>query len=212
MWSDIPTPYLHNCIIKRTTGSGKVKIENIPPEEFLIQRSAKSIEDANFVAHKVLKTRSELIEMGYDKEIVEDDLTNYKCYSFNDERLTRYSDIDESPFNDAPDDSTQEIEIYECYVKVDMDGDGIAELRKVIVAGESGYEILENMPCDFIPFCSLTPVPMPHRFYGRSVSELVEDVQLVKSTVMRQLLDNMYLTNNNRVAIMDGMVNLDDLT
>ena len=52
---------------------------------------------------------------------------------------------------------------------------------------------------------------MPHRFYGRSVSELVEDVQLVKSTVMRQLLDNMYLTNNNRVAIMDGMVNLDDL-
>ena len=52
---------------------------------------------------------------------------------------------------------------------------------------------------------------MPHRFYGRSVAELVEDVQLVKSTVMRQLLDNMYLTNNNRVAIMDGMVNLDDL-
>ena len=67
------------------------------------------------------------------------------------------------------------------------------------------------MACDHIPFCSLTPIPMPHRFYGRSVSELVEDVQLVKSTVMRQLLDNMYLTNNNRVAIMDGMVNLDDL-
>jgi hypothetical protein len=60
-------------------------------------------------------------------------------------------------------------------------------------------------------FVHLTPIPMPHRFYGRSVSELVEDVQLVKSTVMRQLLDNMYLTNNNRVAIMDGMVNLDDL-
>lgn len=207
---DIPTPHLHNCIIKRTTGSGKVKIENIPPEEFLIQRTAKSIEDANFVAHKVLKTRSELIEMGYDKEIVEN-LPTTNAILLNDERLTRYSDIDESPFNDAPDSSTQEIEIYECYVKVDMDGDGIAELRKVIVAGESGYEILENMPCDFIPFCSLTPVPMPHRFYGRSVAELVEDVQLVKSTVMRQLLDNMYLTNNNRVAIMDGMVNLDDL-
>jgi len=207
---DIPTPHLHNCIIKRTTRSGKVKIENIPPEEFLIQRTAKSIEDANFVAHKVLKTRSELIEMGYDKEIVES-LPTTNAILLNDERLTRYSDIDESPFNDAPDESTQEIEIYECYVKVDMDGDGIAELRKVIVAGESGYEILENMPCDFIPFCSLTPVPMPHRFYGRSVAELVEDVQLVKSTVMRQLLDNMYLTNNNRVAIMDGMVNLDDL-
>ena len=207
---DIPTPKLHNCVIKRTSMSGKVKIENIPPEEFLIQRTAKSIEDANFVAHKVLKTRSELIEMGFDRDIVED-LPTSNTVLLNDERLTRYADIDESPFNDAPDESTQDIEIYECYVRVDMDGDGIAELRKVTVAGSGGYTILENMACDFIPFCSLTPIPMPHRFYGRSVSELVEDVQLVKSTVMRQLLDNMYLTNNNRVAIMDGMVNLDDL-
>ena len=207
---DIPTPKLHNCIIKRTSSSGKVKIENIPPEEFLIQRSAKSIEDADFVAHRVLKTRSELIQMGFDRNII-DDLPTQNNITFNDERLARFSDIDESPLNDAPDESTQDIEIYECYVKCDMDGDGIAELRKVIVAGSEASTILENMPCDFIPFCSLTPVPMPHRFYGRSVSELVEDVQLVKSTVMRQLLDNMYLTNNNRVAIMDGMVNLDDL-
>ena len=207
---DIPTPKLHNCIIKRTSSSGKVKIENIPPEEFLIQRSAKSIEDADFVAHRVLKTRSELIQMGFDREIIED-LPTQNNITFNDERLARFSDIDESPLNDAPDESTQDIEIYECYIKIDMDSDGISELRKVIVAGSEASTILENMPCDFIPFCSLTPVPMPHRFYGRSVSELVEDVQLVKSTVMRQLLDNMYLTNNNRVAIMDGMVNLDDL-
>ena len=207
---DIPTPKLHNCIIKRTSSSGKVKIENIPPEEFLIQRSAKSIEDADFVAHRVLKTRSELIQMGFDRNII-DDLPTQNNITFNDERLARFSDIDESPLNDAPDESTQDIEIYECYIKIDMDSDGISELRKVIVAGSEASTILENMPCDFIPFCSLTPVPMPHRFYGRSVSELVEDVQLVKSTVMRQLLDNMYLTNNNRVAIMDGMVNLDDL-
>ena len=207
---DIPTPKLYNCIIKRTTSSGKVKIENIPPEEFLIQRSAKSIEDANFVAHRVLKTRSDLIQMGFDRDVV-DNLPTQNTVTMNDERLARFADIDESSLNDAPDESTQDIEIYECYVKIDMDGDGIAELRKVIVAGGNANTILENMPCDFIPFCSLTPVPMPHRFYGRSVAELVEDVQLVKSTVMRQLLDNMYLTNNNRVAIMDGMVNLDDL-
>ena len=210
LMEDIPTPKLYNCIIKRTSSSGKVKIENIPPEEFLIQKSAKSIEDADFVAHRVLKTRSDLIQMGFDRDIV-DDLPTQNTVTMNDERLARFADIDESPLHDAPDESTQDIEIYECYVKIDMDGDGIAELRKVIVAGGNANTILENMPCDFIPFCSLTPVPMPHRFYGRSVSELVEDVQLVKSTVMRQLLDNMYLTNNNRVAIMDGMVNLDDL-
>jgi hypothetical protein len=125
--------------------------------------------------------------------------------------LTRFGDIDEYPFDQTPDSSTESIELYECYVKVDYDGDGVAELRKVTVAGDSGYQILDNQAVDFVPFCSLTPIPMPHRFYGRSVAELVEDVQLIKSTVMRQLLDNMYLTNNNRVAIMDGMVNLDDL-
>jgi len=205
-----PIPMIHNVIIKRTNNYGKVKIENIPPEEFLIQKSAKNIEDATFVAHRVLKTRSDLIEMGFDRDVV-DDLPTQSTVLLNDERLTRYSDIEENPLNDAPDESTQDVEIYECYVRVDMDEDGIAELRKVTVAGSGSYTILENMPCDFIPFCSLTPIPMPHRFYGRSVSELVEDVQLVKSTVMRQLLDNMYLTNNNRVAIMDGMVNLDDL-
>jgi len=207
---NIPDPKLYNCKIKRTTNSGKVKIENIPPEEFLIQRSAKTIEDANFVAHRVLKTRSDLIQMGFDKDVVEN-LPTQNSVTMNEERLARYADIDEDPLADATDKSGSEIEIYECYIKVDMDGDGVSELRKVIVAGSNGSTILENMSCDFIPFCSLTPIPMPHRFYGRSVAELVEDVQLVKSTVMRQLLDNMYLTNNNRVAVMDGMVNLDDL-
>ena len=207
---DEPEPMLYNCVVKRTSMGGKVKIENVPPEEFLIQKTAKTIEDATFVAHRVLKTRSDLIEMGFDRETVENLPTSNNA-TLNSERITRYKDIDQAPFTNAPDNATQEIEIYECYIRADMDDDGVAELRKVCVAGSGSYEVLENMPCDNIPFCSLTPIPMPHRFYGRSVSELVEDVQLVKSTVMRQLLDNMYLTNNNRVAIMDGMVNLDDL-
>jgi hypothetical protein len=119
--------------------------------------------------------------------------------------------IDEYPVDNYTDASTEKVLIYESYVKYDYDEDGIAELRKIVSAGESGSMILENMPCDNIPFVTVTPIPMPHRFYGRSVSELVEDIQLMKSTVMRQLLDNMYLTNNNRVAVMDGMVNMDDL-
>jgi len=207
---DLPKLKLHDVVIKRMSSKGKIKIENVPPEEFLIERTAKSIDDANFVAHRTVKTRSELIEMGYDKDIVEQ-LPATQIVLYNNERLTRFKDVDEYPYDQTPDKSTESVELYECYVKVDYDGDGIAELRKVTVAGDAAYEMLDNEPVDHIPFCSLTPIPMPHRFYGRSVSELVQDVQLVKSTVMRQLLDNMYLTNNNRVAIMDGMVNLDDL-
>ncbi len=207
---ETPVPMLHNCVIKRTNAFGKVKVENVPPEEFLISRSAKSLEDANFVAHKVARTRSELIEMGFDSELV-DSLPATQNVLHSTEKLTRFGDIDENPFKHSTDKSTEQIELYECYIKIDYDGDGVAELRKVCVGGNSSYTILENVSVDSNPFCSLTPIPMPHRFYGRSVSELVEDIQLVKSTVMRQLLDNMYLTNNNRVAIMDGMVNLDDL-
>jgi hypothetical protein len=148
--------------------------------------------------------------MGYDKDIIAA-LPHSQEIVFNSEKLTRYSDIDEYPFASSPDASTDSIDVFECYVRLDFNGDGLAELRKITVIGDTADNILENVEVDSIPFCSLTPIPMPHRFYGRSVSELVQDIQLIKSTVLRQLLDNMYLTNNNRIAIMDGMVNLDDL-
>ena len=206
----VPNFDLYNCKIKRIKKTGRVKIESIPPEEFLIDRSAKTIEDANFVAHKVLMTRSDLVAMGYSQDEV-DELPKSDLDIYDNEQIVRLRDIDNYPINNPTDSSTEKVLIFECYVKYDGDEDGIAELRKIVAAGDNGSHILSNMPCDTIPFVTVTPIPMPHRFYGRSISELVEDVQLMKSTVMRQLLDNMYLTNNNRVAIMDGMVNMDDL-
>ena len=207
---DIPTPKLHDCKIKRTAKKGKIKVESIPPEEFLIDKAAVRLEDADYVAHRVQLTRTQLIEMGYSKEEVYN-LPTSDSTILNTEKLARFRNIETYPYDTSNDPSTQRIQIYENYIRYDYDGDGIAELRKVVSVGSSAYQILENMPCDQIPFVSVTPIPMPHRFYGRSVAELVEDIQLMKSTVMRQLLDNMYLTNNNRVAIMDGMVNMDDL-
>jgi len=201
---------LYNCKIKRTKKAGKVKIESVPPEEFLISRNAKSIDDADFVSHKVLMSRSDLVAMGYDEEEV-NSLPKSDEDIFNTEAIVRSRNIDEFNIDSATDKSTEKVLIYESYIRYDFDEDGIAELRKIISAGDSGSMVLENMPCDNIPFVTITPIPMPHRFYGRSISELVEDIQLMKSTVMRKLLDNMYLTNNNRVAIMDGMVNMDDL-
>ena len=201
---------LYNCKIKRTKKHGKIKIESVPPEEFLIDRNAKSIDDADFVSHKVLMSRSDLVAMGYDEEEVKN-LPRSDEDIYNTEDIVRQRNVDEYPVNYSTDPSTEKVLIYESYVKYDYDEDGIAELRKIVSAGDDGSMVLENMPCDNVPFVTITPIPMPHRFYGRSLSELVEDIQLMKSTVMRQLLDNMYLTNNNRVAVMDGMVNMDDL-
>ena len=206
----IPTPMMHDVVITRTQTFGRVKFEAIPPEEFLIERQAKSLKDANFVCHRVPTSRSTLLEMGFDYDKVYS-LPVENKERYNEERSTRFRNLDDDYDRSVGDASTEEVIVYESYIRMDTDGDGIAELRKITSAGDGGYTILDNVPVDSHPFCSLTPIIVPHRFYGRSVSELVEDIQLIKSTVMRQVLDNMYLTNNNRVAVMDGQVNLDDL-
>ena len=206
---EIDVVKLHDVVIKRTKLYGKVRIEPVPPEEFLIERRCKSIDTANFVCHRVNKTRTELVEMGYDKDLVESLPTGDGDF-YTEDKLTRHESIDFSHGETSGDKSTQDVLIHECYIRMDVDGDGRSELLKITVAGD-GKKFLDMEEIDSMPFVSMTPVIMPHRFYGRSVAELVEDIQLIKSTVMRQMLDNMYLTNNNRVAVQDGQVSMDDL-
>jgi hypothetical protein len=201
----------HDLIVKRRRSSGAVRIMTVPPEEFLISRRARSIDEAAFVAHRLRKTVSELIEMGYDLDVV-DRLPGSEDDDPTGERRERFALEDDHDRNavDGPNRAMREVWLTECYLKCDWDGDGIAERRKVTVAG-SGPEILDNEPWDGpLPFVSLTPIPMPHRFFGLSIADLVMDLQLIKSTILRQILDNLYLSNNGRHIISD-QVNLDDL-
>jgi hypothetical protein len=105
------------------------------------------------------------------------------------------------------------VQITECYMKVDMDGDGIAELRKITVGGSgyNNYVILENEEIPLIPFAMVCAIPMPFRFFGLSFYDLLADLQLVKTTILRNTLDNMYFQNNARTIVVDGQANLDDL-
>ena len=201
---------LHDVVINRTRLYGQVKIEPVPPEEFLIERRVKDIDSANFVAHRTNKTRSELVEMGYDKDKVMSLPTGDSDYTRED-KFVRHQNVDFSHGVQDGDKSSADILVHECYLRMDVNEDGKTELVKFLLAGDGNFEILDMEEVDTIPFVSMTPVIMPHRFHGRSVSELVEDIQLIKSTVMRQMLDNMYLTNNNRVAVQDGQVAMDDL-
>jgi len=201
---------LHDVVIHRTKLYGQVRIEPVPPEEFLIARRSKDINSSNFVCHRTTKSKSELIEMGYDADVV-DGLPSGDTDFFTEDKFVRHQDVDFSHGSTEGDKSTMNVLIYECYIKMDINEDGIAELVKVTAAGTAAGKILDITEVDSFPFVSMTPVIMPHRFHGRSISELVEDIQLIKSTVMRQMLDNMYLTNNNRVAVQDGQVSMDDL-
>lgn len=197
---------MYNVKVRKSKKYGCVKIENVPPEEFLISKSARTIEDSPFVAHRRLMTRSELIAMGYDKDLV-DSLPSYDDLQFTPERVARFSQGEQPDQNISLDPAMQVIEVQECYIRIGKDKSGIAQLRKILYAGS---EILDDEECDVVPFHSLCPIPIPHKFFGQSLADRTMDIQLIKSTVTRQMLDNLYLTNNARLGIIDGQVNIDD--
>ena len=198
--------YAYNVKIKKVDKKGRVVVENLAPEEFIVSKKTRQLADSPFCAHRRLVTRSELVAMGFSKKIIED-LPVYNDLEYTTERVARFSN-GEQPDDPSLDPSMQEIEVYEAYMKVDYDGDGIAELRRIVYAG---HEILENEETDYVPFCSLCPIPMPHKFYGHSLADRVTDLQLIKTTITRQILDNLYLSNNARMMVVDGQVNLDDM-
>ena len=202
----------HDAVFTRTVFNGKVTIENVPPEEFLINAGAKSIKDARFICHRSHKTRNDLIRMGYDEDMVyelpaytsgADDITTSQEY------MARHSyDSTNTYPNQAAEESEVKVQVFESYTRLDMEEDGTSVLHKIT---HSGNIILDCEPIDYIPFSSVCPIPIPHKFFGLSVAETVQDIQLIRSTLTRNLLDNMYLANNGRFQVVEGQVNIDDL-
>ena len=206
-----PPVLVYDVTCKRTDKCGQIRVDNVPPEEFLISREAKTIEGAKFVGHRVPRTVSDLKSMGYKNldNLTSDD----QNVNFNSERVERLAYDDEMAAltvdqTDTSDESQRMVWVTECYIRVDFDGDGIAELRKVVRAGN---RVLENEIIDWAPFVSITPVPMPHKFYGLSIADLALDAQRIKTNILRGMLDNMYLAINGRHFAVEGQVNLDDL-
>ena len=221
----------HTVQVERKNEFGTVKIENVPPEEFLISKRARNVQDSPFVAHRRLVTRGELVAMGFDRDIVSG-LPSNDALSFTPERVARFSQGEQPHDMQSLDFDMQEVEVFECYVvtgekyaeedyqesygeewddqpQMEEETDiGLTHRYKIFYAGN---EILSKEECDFVPFHSICPLPIPHKFYGQSLADRATDLQLIKTTLTRQMLDNLYLTNNNRMVAIDGQVNLDDL-
>ncbi len=205
--------FYHDVVVKRSQYNGRVSIENIPPEEFLINRDAKTIEDARFICHRVRKTLSELRQMYPDIDPEELKGGDIGSVNWNNENTERYAFDSSGNYypqqsNAAHEEALQEYWLYESFIRTDYDGDGIAELRKVCTVGNT---ILSNDEIDNMPFISLTPIQISHKFFGLSVADLVMPLQKIKSVLMRNLLDNMYNQNYGRFAVLEGQANLDDL-
>jgi len=188
----VPT---HDIKVKRILRNGRLRVECIEPEDFLLDREATTIENARFAAHRRDVTRSNLIEMGFDKDLVEK-LPIDRFSTMRQEQLSRTESA--TFFNNVGDDSMALVELFECYVKADTDGDGIAETIRAFYAGSgSTGELLDwEVWEDDLPFSDIPCEPVPHRWDARSIYDDTSDIQRVKTVITRQFLDNTYWVNN----------------
>ena len=197
--------------VARYKDSGKMCIESVPPEEFFVDRNARNLESAYCVAHRTEMRVGELVQMGYDFEEVSKltGLQHSDTFSEVEEFERRGYEEDYSD-EDVQDPSMRLVAVTEVYIKIDVDGTGIPTLQKVTLGG-NGYKLLDRESCGFIPFAVFEVDPEPHTFYGRSVADLIINDQDASTAMLRGVLDNVALTNNPRLEILDGAVNIDDL-
>ena len=210
MGMEIETPS-HSIKISRQQEKGELCIESVPPEEFFINRDARNLKDAYLVAHRTEMRAGDLIAMGYDPEVVLDlnSFDNGSEMTEAEVHERRGYDLDTSD-EDEQDPSMKNVTVTEAYMRIDADGTGIPVLHKITCGGTS-YELLDFEPCDELPFAKFEIDPEPHTFYGRSLAEIVMDDQDAATSILRSILDNVAMTNNPRLAVIEGAANIDDV-
>lgn len=204
------TPATYECTVLRRKKTGRLRVQSVPPEEFLIDRRARSIETAEFVAHRRYVTVSDLVAMGYDFDEVENlGFETLDDFEGNQETFDRnpQATVQITGRTDIP---SRKVLYIEGYLYADMNGDGIAELCRVCVAGTAN-KLLHWEPCDFIPFVDFCPDPEPHTFFGMSVADVTMDIQLIKSNIMRNTLDSLAQAIHPRTGVVEGQVNIEDV-
>ncbi len=209
-----PEPRLHDVKVKRTREAQNVKVAAVPPDEFGVDPRTVTLDNKPFCWHRKRVTLSDLLAMGFDRDRVMN-LPSDGVADLNQERIERFKDESTLPYEQGGvlDPSQRETWLYESYILADRDGDGIAEYWKVFTAGDGGRRLLDIEEADDHPFCGLTPIVIPHKLHGMSITDQTQDLQLIKSTVLRGMLDNAYLVNSpqREVNIAGNMVNIDDL-
>lgn len=201
----------HDLKLARTVDRGKMCVESVPPEEFFIDRNSRSIDDYYCVAHRTEMRVGDLVAMGYDFEQVKDlgGLEHSDTFSEVEEFERRGYESDYAE-DDVQDPSMRLVAVTEAYMKIDVDGTGVAQMYKIFLGGNR-YKLLDYEPCSYLPFAVFEVDPEPHTFYGRSVADLILNDQDAATAMLRGVLDNVALTNNPRIEIVDGAVNVDDI-
>lgn len=204
----IPIPQVYDVEIKRSTKKNRVKIETMPPEEFFVDAAATSLDDCQICGHRTMATVSSLVALGYDQEMLDEHLSDQVGFIDSEEYIARTSYPDtRSPLSAY---ERRRVLYVEAWTYVDFDGDGLAELRRICTIGDS-YEIVNNEPAASIPFAVFNSDPEPHMFFGSDLADLTKDIQRIKSATLRGMLDSLSFSLYPRTAVVEGMVDLDDV-
>lgn len=206
---------LFDVKLKRIKKQGRLIYQVVAPENFLVNESALDLaENWRFQAEKMYDvTRSDLLRMGFNRDRV-DSIPSFSVIDTSPEDMARRNLV--SGFVEVGDRSMERVDLYECYIKMDIDDDGMAEVVKVMYAGNSsGAEILDWEEWeDETPYSKIPCMPLPHRFESESQADKTMDIQRFKTVVGRQMIDNLYLSNlpqpdieANSILNMDALVN-----
>lgn len=202
-----PPKMLHDIDVVVDAGPRGVRIDNVPPETFVLSRHAKKLADVSVIGELRRYTKSDLVEMGYSKARVAA-LSEYDVsLNFNDVMSARNEDRQRWMGEDSTDDSMQKLWLFFGFIRVDYDGDGIAEWRRVFMAGN---DLLENEEVDDHEYNIWSPILLPHRIIGMGYAEPIVEIQNIKTALTRQYLDSLYIANNPTTYATPG-ANLDDL-
>ena len=203
-----PAPQVYDVEIRRSRKRNKIKIETMPPEEFFVDAAATSLDDAMVVGHRTMATMSSLVALGYDREMLEEHLSDQVAFVDNDEYWARTDNPDmQGPISAY---ERRRVLYTEAWCYIDYDGDGIAELRRVCTVGDA-YEVVNNEPATQIPFAMFNSDPEPHLFFGSDLADQTKDIQRVKSAVLRGILDSLSFALYPRTGVVEGMVEIDDV-
>ena len=208
---EMPAAMVHDVEIKRMTKDGRIRIMAVPPEELVLDRRARSFDDAGIIAHRQMATVSDLIAMGYDQDEIEENISSTDLDS-NDEYLARQPLSTTMGAGDSLNPMQRRVLYIEAYMRVDFDGDGVPELRKICCMG-SGYTVVRNLPASYIPFVDFPCDPEPHTspLEAMSIFDITHDIQEIKSEIMRNTLDSLAQSIHPRTAVVEGQVNIDDV-
>ena len=207
---EIPAKY--DLTIRRLKPKDQVCIEAVPPEEVLISRHARDLQTASYVAHRMIKSVSDLVAMGYDQEEIEE-YANHSGSALDAEafdEIEARNPFDNMIYPDRSDTGGKDVLYIEHYLYYDFDDDGIDERIRVCTIGD-GLHVLNVEQWDDLPIVMFCPDPEPHTAIGSCPADYLKPIQAAKSQIMRDTLDSLGHSIFPRMAVVEGQVNIDDV-